>query len=63
MTATDLLAAGIVDAIVPEYDDASDEPDAFCRRVGAAIEAAISRLRALPEEARLAARAARYRPA
>lgn len=61
MTATDLLAAGIVDQIVPEHDDAADEPIAFCRRIGSAIADAVGELSATPDEDRLAARVARYR--
>jgi acetyl-CoA carboxylase carboxyl transferase beta subunit len=34
----DLLADGIVDCVIPEYPDAADEPEQFCRRVGAAIQ-------------------------
>jgi acyl-CoA carboxylase subunit beta len=33
----DLLADGVVDYVIPEYPDAADEPEGFCRRVGAAI--------------------------
>jgi len=33
----DLLADGIVDSVIPEYPDAAEEPERFCRRVGAAI--------------------------
>jgi acetyl-CoA carboxylase carboxyl transferase subunit beta len=35
--ALDLRAAGIVDRIVAEHPDAADEPEAFCRRVGAVL--------------------------
>ncbi|MEE6178221.1 carboxyl transferase domain-containing protein [Mycobacterium sp. 050134] len=35
--ATDLLAHGIVDRIVPEFNDAADEPVQFCQRVGAVV--------------------------
>ncbi|MFC6153092.1 carboxyl transferase domain-containing protein [Nocardioides yefusunii] len=34
---TDLLARGTVDRIVPETPDAADEPESFCRRVGAVL--------------------------
>jgi acyl-CoA carboxylase subunit beta len=36
--AQDLRARGIVDRIVPELPDAADEPEEFCRRVGAVLE-------------------------
>lgn len=61
MTATDLLADGIIDAIIPEHDDAAEEPIAFCRRTGAAIEQAIRELVAMGDDERLAGRIARYR--
>lgn len=57
----DLLAAGIVDRIVPERPDAADEPEEFCRRVGQVLleELAIL-LRQVPDE-RVHARLERYR--
>jgi acetyl-CoA carboxylase carboxyl transferase subunit beta len=58
-----LVRDGIADRIIPEHPDAADEPDAFMRRVGAAIEEEISNLQAADATQRLAARAARYRPA
>ncbi|WP_122819028.1 carboxyl transferase domain-containing protein [Nocardioides pantholopis] len=36
--AQDLAALGIVDLIVAERPDAAEEPEAFCRRVGAVLE-------------------------
>lgn len=36
--AIDLYRRGIVDRIVAEKPDAADEPEAFCRRVGAVLE-------------------------
>lgn len=42
--ATDLLAAGIIDRIIPESPDAADEPEAFCRRVGEVLAAELSAL-------------------
>lgn len=57
----DLLASGIVDAIVPENPDAADEPVEFCRRLSAAIAAEVHLLRATPGPQRLAARLQRYR--
>ncbi|WP_328912210.1 MULTISPECIES: carboxyl transferase domain-containing protein [unclassified Streptomyces] len=35
--AADLLAAGIVDKVVPERPDAAQEPKEFCRRLGLAV--------------------------
>src|SRR5690606_12118383 len=43
----DLRAAGIVDEVVPELPDAADEPEAFCRRLGGAIERQLTALAAL----------------
>lgn len=43
--ATDLLADGIVDRIVPEFPDAADEPVDFARRVVAAIADELTGLR------------------
>ncbi|MER7545275.1 carboxyl transferase domain-containing protein [Spirillospora sp. NPDC127506] len=53
----DLLRAGIADALVDERPDAADEPEAFCRRAAAAIEAGLSGLAPTGP----AARQARYR--
>jgi acetyl-CoA carboxylase carboxyl transferase subunit beta len=36
--AADLAALGVVDPIVPECPDAAEEPEAFCRRVGAVLQ-------------------------
>ncbi len=54
----DLLRDGIADALVDERPDAADEPEAFCRRAAAAIEAGLSGLAPTGP----AARQARYRP-
>jgi acetyl-CoA carboxylase carboxyl transferase subunit beta len=40
----DLREAGVVDRIIPELPDAADEPEAFCRRVGAVLEHELARL-------------------
>lgn len=56
----DLLEAGIVDEIVPEVPDAADEPEAFCRRLGEAIERQLAAVAALGLERRNAERHARY---
>lgn len=57
----DLLASGIVDAIVPEHPDAADEPVEFSQRLSRAIAAEVDALRGLPDAQRLAARLRRYR--
>jgi acetyl-CoA carboxylase carboxyl transferase subunit beta len=57
----DLLRNGIVDAIVPELPDAADEPRAFIARLSATIAGELHRLRAIPEQQRLAVRLERYR--
>ena len=57
----DLLAAGIVDRVVPERPDAADEPEAFCRRVGQVLcEELVALLRQDPAE-QLRNRLERYR--
>ncbi|UMB70552.1 carboxyl transferase domain-containing protein [Mycobacterium paraterrae] len=57
----DLLASGIVDAVVPEHPDAADEPVEFSTRLSAAIAVELAALRGLPDSARTAARLRRYR--
>jgi acyl-CoA carboxylase subunit beta len=57
----DLLASGIVDAIVPEHPDAADEPVEFSQRLSCAIAAEVQALRGIPGAERLAARLRRYR--
>ncbi|HTY34351.1 carboxyl transferase domain-containing protein [Mycobacterium sp.] len=57
----DLLASGIVDAIVPEHPDAADEPVEFSQRLTRAIAAEVDALRGMPPAERLAARLRRYR--
>ncbi len=57
----DLLASGIVDAVVPEHPDAADEPVEFCTRLSVAIAVELHALRAIPDRDRLAARLRRYR--
>jgi acyl-CoA carboxylase subunit beta len=44
--AVDLLAAGIVDRVVPERPDASEEPLPFLRRVGTTLAAELAQLQA-----------------
>ena len=43
--AIDLFGQGIVDVIIPESPDAADEPEEFCRRVGAHMAAELAVLR------------------
>ncbi|WP_204080735.1 acetyl-coenzyme A carboxylase carboxyl transferase subunits beta/alpha [Mycobacterium riyadhense] len=57
----DLLASGIVDAIIPEHPDAADEPVEFCERLSSAIASELDALREIPAPERLAARLDRYR--
>lgn len=57
----DMLDAGIVDVIVPEYPDATAEPVEFSQRLSRAIAAEVHALRGLPDAERMAARLARYR--
>jgi len=57
----DLLASGIVDAVVPEHPDAADEPVEFSARLSAAIAVELHALRGLPGTDRLATRLRRYR--
>ncbi|WP_433422365.1 carboxyl transferase domain-containing protein [Microtetraspora malaysiensis] len=59
--AADLKRDGVVDRIVAERPDAAYEPEAFCRRVAAALEYEIAGLLARPAEDRFAARLAHYR--
>lgn len=57
----DLLAAGIVDVVVPEHPDAADEPNDFAQRLSRAIATEVHALRAIPAAERLRARLQRYR--
>ncbi len=57
----ELLAAGIVDVVVPEDPDAADEPAEFSHRMSRAIAAELHALRDVPDGERLAARLRRYR--
>jgi acetyl-CoA carboxylase carboxyl transferase subunit beta len=61
ITATALRDAGIVDEIIPEFDDAADEPRAFCERTGREIQRSLAALNAMPTAPRMAARLDRYR--
>lgn len=57
----DLLRNGIVDVIVPELDDAADEPMAFTARLSASIADELYRLRAMSDIERVGTRLHRYR--
>jgi acetyl-CoA carboxylase beta subunit/acetyl-CoA carboxylase alpha subunit len=57
--AADLLAAGIVQRVVPERPDAAEEPLPFLRRVGDALAVELAGLSAVDPAARIAARARR----
>lgn len=56
----DLLTAGIVDAVVPEFPDAAMESAAFCQRVGAALRYELDTITAVDAAARLAQRSQRF---
>ena len=56
----DLLAAGIVDRIVPELPDAADEPEDFCRRLGGVLRHELSQLSGLSVHTLVARRMQRY---
>jgi len=58
---TDLLACGIVDAIVPERPDAADEPIGFAKRMSTAIAGQLAASRQVPGGQRYADRLTRYR--
>ncbi len=57
----DLLEAGIVDRVVPELPDAADEVEAFCRRMGRALQHELVHAIQADPASRFAARLARYR--
>jgi acetyl-CoA carboxylase carboxyl transferase beta subunit len=57
----DLLASGIVDAVVPEHPDAADEPVEFSARLSVAIATELHALREIPDAERMAVRPQRYR--
>lgn len=61
ISAIELAEQGIVDLVVAEHPDAADEPDAFCRRLGVALEWELLTLARLDPIERLAQRHARYR--
>ncbi|EHR50661.1 acetyl-CoA carboxylase beta subunit [Saccharomonospora marina XMU15] len=56
----DLLAAGIVDRVVPEYPDAAEEPEQFCLRVGRVLREELTALAHEDAASRLRSRLRRY---
>ena len=62
LTAPDLLALGVVDAVIPEpLGGAHTDPEATCRRVGETIAQALGELERLPTDELLARRYQRFR--
>ncbi len=59
--AAELVGNGIVHRLIAEHDDAADEPEAFCRRVGRAIQWELTDLLRLTPDDRLAARHRHFR--
>lgn len=57
----DLYRHGIVDRVVAERDDAADEPEAFCTRLGRVLAWELITLSGADRSDRYAARLARYR--
>ncbi len=57
----DLMAAGIVDRVVPEPEDPAAERDEFCRRLGAALHDEVARVITMVGRDRRALRRNRYR--
>jgi acetyl-CoA carboxylase alpha subunit len=57
----DLLASGIVDAVVPEHPDAAEEPVEFSARLSVAIATELHALREIPDIERMATRLERHR--
>ncbi|HEY6933570.1 MAG TPA: carboxyl transferase domain-containing protein [Marmoricola sp.] len=58
--AVDLRDRGIVDRIVAEHPDAADEPEDFCRRVGAVLRYELGRLARADVASLVATRAERF---
>lgn len=59
--ARDLLRDGIVDGVIPERPDASEEPVEFVKRVGAAVARELTELAGEPADERYSRRIDRYR--
>jgi acetyl-CoA carboxylase carboxyl transferase subunit beta len=62
IAATSLRDTGVVDRIIPEFEDAADEPRAFCERVGHEIQWALATLSDSTPSQRLPKRLRRYQP-
>jgi acetyl-CoA carboxylase carboxyl transferase subunit beta len=58
--AADLAAAGVVDELIAEVDDAADEPERFCRHARAALRNELARLMTADLASRITRRARRY---
>lgn len=56
----DLLSAGIIDHVIPEFPDAAAEPEKFCLRVGAAVHHALATLSVVDDTRRRSERARRF---
>lgn len=56
-----LMSTGVVDRIIAEHPDASEEPLDFVARVGATLEYELIELMREPSDRRLARRMERYR--
>lgn len=63
ISSTDLLAARIVDTLVPERPDAADEPTEFVRRVAGRLERVLTDEQQVPPSERAARRVARLQVA
>ncbi|MDG4668165.1 carboxyl transferase domain-containing protein [Mycobacterium sp. 236(2023)] len=57
---SDLLDAGIIDHVIPEYPDAATEPEQFCARVGTALRHELATLTAADDSQRRTERARRF---
>lgn len=57
----DLLRNGIIDGVIPEQQDAADEPIQFLKRVGAAVACELSSLADEPADERYQRRISRFR--
>lgn len=59
ISSADLLAAGIVDRVIPEWPDAADEPTEFVGRVATILETELLQLMAATPDERTASRVSR----
>lgn len=58
---TDLMAAGIVDRVVPEPEDPAEQREEFCRLLGEALHDEVARVMTMAGRDRRALRRTRYR--